>query len=243
MKEILRVDNLTKIYPAKKKNKKATKAVKKVSFSLKEGEILGLLGPNGAGKSTIISLLLGTVTPTSGSITVFGKDYNSHRSEIMQQMTFASSYIRLPWRLTILENLRVYGLLYGLSRAVFEKRVKRLLSVFGVWQQRNKIMSELSAGQITRVMITKAFLPYPRIILLDEPTASLDIDIAQQVRQFILEQQKKFKVSMIYTSHNMQEVRQVCNRIIFLRHGKIIAEKKPKQIKSSLEDYYLKLLK
>ncbi|MBI2410968.1 MAG: ABC transporter ATP-binding protein [Candidatus Kerfeldbacteria bacterium] len=201
---------------------------------MNEGEILGLLGPNGAGKSTTISLLLGVLTPTSGVITVFGKNFFTHRSDILQSMTFASTYVRMPWRLTVLENLRVYALLYKVPKKIFMERAEELLTLFGVWEQRNKTIGGLSAGQITRLMLAKAFIPRPRIVLLDEPTASLDPDISHEVRRFVLDQQKKYGLSILYTSHNMDEVTEVCNRVVFLQHGNIIAIDTPQKLARSI---------
>ncbi|MDQ5951654.1 MAG: ABC-type multidrug transport system, ATPase component [Patescibacteria group bacterium] len=234
MKNILTVTGLTKVYPPEKKGAEPFVAVNDVSFELREGEILGLLGPNGAGKSTTISMLLGVLTPTSGKIEYFGKDFKQHRSDILQHVTFASTYIKMPWRLTVMENLRIYGWMYGVMGKTFEKRVQHFLEFFGVWNQRNKSMSQLSAGQITRVMLAKAFIPHPKVVLLDEPTASLDPDIAHQVREFVLSQQKEFNTSILYTSHNMDEVTAVCDRVAFLRAGKIIAVDKPDNLAKSV---------
>lgn len=244
MPPIVTVKDLTKIYAPKRRSEKPFTAVDKISFEIQPGEILGLLGPNGAGKSTTIAMLLGTLTPTSGSVRMFGHDFLRDRHICAQDVTFASSYIRLPWRLTVLENLRVYGLLYGLKKPVFRERIERLLNFFGVWDQRNKAISELSAGQITRVMLTKAFLPYPKLVLLDEPTASLDPDIAHQVRAFIQDQQKQFQTTILYTSHNMSEVAELCDRIVFLKSGKIVAIDTPEKLTESvsvqtLEEYFL----
>jgi ABC-2 type transport system ATP-binding protein len=233
MNDIITVKNLTKTYP-KTRKKPAFTAVDDLSFTLGEGEILGVLGPNGAGKSTTISMLMGVLTPTSGSITTFGKDMATHRSEIMEQVTFASTYVRLPWRLSLYENLRVAALLYGMKKPVFEERVKELLEYFGVWDQRKKSIGELSAGQITRIMLVRAFLPRPKIALLDEPTASLDPDIAHAVRRFVSEQREKYGVSIIYTSHNMDEVTDICDRVVFLREGKVVAEDTPEKLARSL---------
>lgn len=224
---VLEVSNLSKRFGD-------FKAVKNVSFTMKHGEILGLLGPNGAGKSTTISMLLGVLSPTSGDITYFGKDFLKHQSEVLQEVTFASTYIKMPWRLTVMENLRVYAYLHGLSRTDFLDRAKRFLSFFEVWDQRDKTMNNLSAGQVTRVMLAKAFMPYPKIVLLDEPTASLDPDIAHGVRRFIKEQQSKFETTILYTSHNMDEVSDVCDRVIFLRKGKIVAEDTPENLAKSV---------
>jgi len=134
--------------------------------------------------------------------------------------------------------------LYGLKKPVFRERIERLLNFFGVWDQRNKAISELSAGQITRIMLMKAFLPYPKLVLLDEPTASLDPDIAHQVRTFIQDQQKQFQTTILYTSHNMSEVAELCDRIVFLKSGKIVAIDTPEKLAESvsvqtLEEYFL----
>lgn len=234
MSHIIEVTQLSKIYPPEKKSGSPFTAVNAISFSLENGEILGLLGPNGAGKSTTISMLLGVLSPTSGSILYEGKDFTQHKSEILQTVTFASTYIKMPWRLTVLENLRVYGYMYGLSHVDFYSRTKKFLEFFGVWNQRDKTMSQLSAGQITRVMLAKAFIPYPKIVLLDEPTASLDPDISHEVRQFVLAQQKEYNTSILYTSHNMDEVSEVCNRVIFLKNGTIIAIDTPEKLAASV---------
>lgn len=239
MKHILEVAHLTKTYPATRKTKKPFTAVNNISFQLGEGEILGILGPNGAGKSTTISMLMGVLTPTSGTITAMGKDLHEHHSEVMNTITYASTYVSMPWRLSIYENLRVASLLYGVSKKDFEKRSKDLLGYFGVWDQRNKTISELSAGQTTRVMLAKAFIPNPKIALLDEPTASLDPEIAHQVRSFVLEQQKQFGTSIIYTSHNMDEVNEVCDRVMFLKNGNIVAEDTPEHLLRSFSSTQL----
>lgn len=241
MSNILEVHNLTKTYPAHRQSPAVT-VVENVSFAVRTGEVLGLLGPNGAGKSTIISMLLGVLTPTTGIITVFGKDFAKHRSAIMQDMTFASTYVKLPWRLTVWENLRVYALLFGLNRKEFIVRATKFLQFFDVYDHRNKVMSELSAGQMTRVMLAKAFLSYPKIVLLDEPTASLDPDIAHQVRKFVLEQQQQYGTSILYTSHNMDEVTEVCDRVIFLRKGTIVAEDTPENLAKSVSVSHMRLL-
>jgi ABC-2 type transport system ATP-binding protein len=241
MSPAISVDQLQKIYPPEKRGGVPFTAVDKISFQLEEGEILGLLGPNGAGKSTTISMLLGTLSPTSGTVMYGDLEFTKHRSEILKSVTFASTYIKMPWRLSVMENLTVYGLLYGLSRADFNSRVKKLLQFFGVWSQRDKTMNQLSAGQTTRVMLAKAFIPYPKIVLLDEPTASLDPDAAHEVREFVLSQQKEYGTSILYTSHNMDEVTEVCDRVVFLRHGKIIATDTPERLASSVSVAHVRL--
>lgn len=243
MKKILiDVRELTKVYPSEKKNGSPFVAVDRVSFQLHQGEILGLLGPNGAGKSTTIQMLMGTLTPTSGVLQYQGKDLSTHRSQIMESVTFASTYVKMPWRLTVMENLRIYSLLYGVDHQIFEKRAEKFLSFFGVWDQRFKSVGQLSAGQITRIMLAKAFIPYPKIVLLDEPTASLDPDMAHQVRKFIKQQQSEYRLSIIYTSHNMDEVSDVCDRVIFLQNGRIVAQDKPEMLAQSVSATRLRLI-
>lgn len=241
MSKALTVSRLNKTFPSEKKGGVGFKAVTNVSFSLELGEILGLLGPNGAGKSTTISMLLGVLTPTSGKITYFGKDLDLHRSEILNQVTFASTYIRMPWRLTVWENLRIYALMYGVDYSTFGKRAEKFLTKFGVWNQVGKTMNELSAGQTTRVMLAKAFIPHPKIVLLDEPTASLDPDMAHQVRGFVKEQRQEYGTSILYTSHNMDEVADVCDRVMFLKSGQIIATDTPANLAKSVSTARMQL--
>ncbi len=234
MSRILEVTDLVKIYPSEKKGGEPFAAVKGISFGLEEGQILGLLGPNGAGKSTTISMLLGNLTPTSGTIKYFGKDFSEHKSDILETVTFASTYIRMPWRLTVMENLQIYAMLYGVSGDLFVSRAKKFLDFFEVWSQRNKTMNQLSAGQVTRIMLAKAFIPHPKVVLLDEPTASLDPDIAHQVRDFVRMQQAEYQTSVLYTSHNMDEVADLCDSVMFLKGGEIIAHDTPEKLANSV---------
>jgi ABC-2 type transport system ATP-binding protein len=187
-------------------------------------------------------MLLGSLTPTTGEIKFFGQDLATHSSAVMQDVAFASTYIRMPWRLTIMENLRIYGLLYGVKGQVFERRVEKYLKFFEVWNQRHKTVNDLSAGQITRIMLAKAFLSHPKIALLDEPTASLDPDIAHQVREFVKQQRNEYGVSVLYTSHNMDEVADVCDEVMFLKQGKIVATDKPENLASSIKVARLRLV-
>lgn len=224
--QVLHVDHLVKKFatgPWWNRSKTEFTAVDAISFSLEQGEVLGFLGANGSGKTTTIQMLLGTLLPTAGSISYFGKDFAQHRSASLQQVTFASAYAKLLGRLTILENLTFFGGLYGISSSEIQQRSETLLKYFSMWDIRHQVAGGLSAGQTTRVMLAKAFLPRPRIILLDEPTASLDPDIALEVRKFIVQQQREEGVSVLFTSHNMEEVAAICSRILVLQHGKIIA--------------------
>lgn len=235
---VLSVKNLKKIY----RGKPTFVAVDGISFDLKKGEILGLLGPNGSGKTTTIQMLLGTLTSTSGSIHYFGKDFSKHRTEILQQISFASTYASLPWILTIRENLEVFGALYGLSRKESALKFDPLLERFGILDKREKRISSLSAGQVTRLVLVKALFIEPKIVLLDEPTASLDPDIASDICSFLLEQRAKKHISVLFTSHKMAEVMEICDRTIFLKKGKIIANDLPKNLAKSVSKYRLKLV-
>jgi ABC-2 type transport system ATP-binding protein len=230
---ILTVTNLTKKF-------KDFVAVNNISFSLKEGEILGLLGPNGAGKTTTIQMLLGIMTPTDGDIRYFDKPFKKHRSEIMQQVNFSSAYISLPWRINILQSLSVFARLYNVPDR--KKRINKLLRAFECESLIKKSFGALSAGEKTKVLLVKAFLNYPKVILLDEPTASLDPDIAKKIRDFLKKEREEFNVSILITSHNMSEVEEICDRVIFLNHGKIIMEDSPQEIAKSMKDSTLQLL-
>jgi ABC-2 type transport system ATP-binding protein len=226
---MLSVSELTKVY----RGKTPTTAVNRVSFALGQGEVLGLLGPNGAGKTTTIQMLLSTLTPTSGRIEYFGKPLGECREAILSRVGYASAYSRLPLKLTVEENLDVYGRLYGLPRGERKARTRELLSWFGVWGLRRRLVSGLSAGETTRVMLAKAFLARPSVALLDEPTASLDPDIAHEVRRFVRGRRVVGGVSMLYTSHNMDEVAEVCDRVIFLSAGQVVAEGCPEELAAS----------
>ena len=235
MTPVLSVKNLRKIYGKKKQ----FVAVNGISFDLKKGEILGLLGPNGSGKTTTIQMLLGTLGVTTGEIWYFGKDFFRHRSEIMQQVSFASTYTSLPYILTISENLRCFGKFYSISD--IEAKTEPLLERFGIYDKKDKPVSSLSAGQITRLMLVKAFFTEPKVVLLDEPTASLDPDVSLDVCKFLLEQREKTGLSILFTSHKMEEVAELCDRTIFLKNGSVIADDLPENLAKSVSSYQLRL--
>jgi ABC-2 type transport system ATP-binding protein len=238
MSSILSVKKLTKKFPGKP----PMTAVDEISFDLKKGEILGLLGPNGAGKTTTIHMLLGTLTYTSGNIVYFGKDFSKNRSEILQNVVFASTYVNLPWKLTVEQNLEVFGRIYGLSGPEIKKRRLPLLERFGIADKLKSTVTQLSAGQLTRLILVKAFLVRPLIALLDEPTASLDPDMAKEVCSFLLEQREKEGTSMLFTSHKMDEVAELCDRILFLQAGKIIADDVPENLVKTISHSRLELV-
>ncbi|MFA6263135.1 MAG: ABC transporter ATP-binding protein [Candidatus Babeliales bacterium] len=228
------VEQLTKIFPARKSEAKEFVAVDHISFELKRGEILGLLGPNGAGKTTTIQMLLSTLTPTSGRINFFGRDFSKHRSWALQQIGFASTYVTIPHYLTVYENLDIHGRLYGMSTQDRRACSEKYLTLFGAWDIRDQMFGTLSAGQKTRVTLAKVFMTSPRVVFLDEPTAALDPDIAQEVRKFIRQQQQEQGVSILFTSHNMSEVTEVCDRVLVLQSGKIIADDTPDALAASI---------
>lgn len=238
MTTLLSAENLRKVYAGKS----PFVAVDDLSFSLKKGEILGLLGPNGSGKTTTIQMLLGTLTPTSGKVHYFGKDFSTHRSQILQHVSFASTYTSLPWTLTIAQNLEVFGYLYGLTPQESCRRYEVLLDRFGILSKKSERVASLSAGQMTRLMLVKAFFIQPKVVLLDEPTASLDPDIASDICDFLLEQRDSQGVSLLFSSHKMSEVMEICDRAIFLKEGKLIADDLPEKLARSASAFRVKLL-
>ncbi len=232
---VLEVEHLTKRFDG-------VTAVDDVSFSARRGEILGLLGPNGAGKTTTIQLLLGLTTPTSGAISLFGLELRRHRREILQRVNFSSAYISLPFNLSVRENLEVFARLYGVRDR--QRRIRELLELFEIPEVAGTVIGKLSSGQVTRVNLCKAFLNDPDVLFLDEPTSSLDPDIAEKVRGALKRVQRERGVTIIYTSHNMHEVELVCDRVIFLSRGRLVAEGTPREIieqadEESLEQVFI----
>ncbi len=227
---ILAARHLTKIF----RGRPPVAAVNDVSFGLAEGEILGVLGSNGAGKTTIIRMLLSLLTPSSGEITILGKDLAKRRSEILQHVGFASTYTNLHLFLSVEENLDIHGRLCGLPGPERKRRIREALEVFGLTELRKRRITQLSAGQRTRVMLLKAFLSEPRIALLDEPTASLDPQVANQVRKYICDKRRQAGTSIIFTSRNMNEVSKMCDRVIFLAAGRITAVNTPQALASQM---------
>lgn len=242
---VLEVNGLSKIFTERSmitgKLRSSFTALNKVSFTLHSGEVLGVLGPNGAGKTTLMQILLNVMTPSDGTVRYFGKDFFVNPREILKHISFASTYVQLPGNLTIYENLSIYAQLYGIIGQERERRIKLFLEQFGMWHVRHKLCKNLSAGQITRVMLAKAFMSEPKIILLDEPTASLDPDIALDVRNFIIAQQREFGVSILFTSHNMAEVAQVCDRVLVLKRGNVIADNSPEELAASIAEVRMQL--
>ncbi|MDO8490106.1 MAG: ABC transporter ATP-binding protein [bacterium] len=221
MASIIEVRNLTKMFGA-------VPAVDSLSFSIEEGKITGLLGPNGAGKTTTIQMILDLVTPTNGEVLVFGKDMRRHREEILQQINFSSAYITMPGNLTVIENLSTFARLYGVKNRI--ERIHELAEFFAISDLLQRNTSSLSTGQLTRVNLAKSLLNKPRLLLLDEPTASLDPDIADRTRKLLKKIQIEHNVTILYTSHNMEEVEEMCDRVIFILKGKVVDDGAPKAL-------------
>ncbi len=219
-----------------------TVAVADISFHVDRGEIVGLLGANGAGKTTTIQILLGLTTATTGTVKIFGEDFERHQVEILQRCNFSSAYTGLPSNLKVWENMLIFAQLYGVKD--WRARTDELLALFEISHLKKKITGNLSSGESTRVNLCKSLLNQPELLLLDEPTASLDPDIADKVRKLLRRIQRERGTTMIYTSHNMRDVEEVCDRVLFMHKGRIIAEGTPQQVvdkfqQKSLEDVFI----
>jgi ABC-2 type transport system ATP-binding protein len=232
---VLAVEGLRKAYGP-------VTAVEDVSFRIAPGEIVGLLGPNGAGKTTTINMVLGVLAPTAGTIRIDGLDLARRRCEALQRANFAAVYAPLPGNLTVAQNLRVFGLLYGVRGLT--ARVDALLSAFDLAPFRGTKTGLLSSGEQTRVSLAKAMLNDPRLLLLDEPTASLDPASARDLRVRIRELARRDRRAVLWTSHNMHEVEEVCDRVLFLSHGRLLLEGDPRALpaahgRADLEDLFI----
>src|SRR3989339_289659 len=203
-------------------------AVDGISFEVRPKEIVGLLGPNGAGKTTTINMVLGVLCPDAGTIQIEGVDVASNRSQALACTNFAAVYTPLPGNLTVVQNLRVFGLLYEVKN--LSKRIEELLQEFDLDVFRNKKCGVLSSGEQTRVSLAKAMINRPGLLLLDEPTASLDPATAREIRTGIRQFVRQGTSGVLWTSHNMYEVEEVCDRVLFLSHGKILLEGDPKKM-------------
>ena len=235
MHDVLTVTNLRKLYGD-------TIAVDAISLSVQLGEIVGLVGPNGAGKTTTINTILGVLQPTSGTILIDGIDLSKHRSRALQCTNFEAVYAPLPGNLTVVQNLRIFAMLYSVKN--ISTRIEELLQQFELDRFRNTKCGVLSSGEQTRVSLAKAMLNSPKLLLLDEPTASLDPAIAQEIRAKLRDFSRAASGGVLWTSHNMHEVAEVCDRVLFLSHGKILLEGDPKRLprehgKNSLEELFL----
>lgn len=215
-------------------------AVSDVSFEIKKGEIVGLLGPNGAGKTTTINMLIGLTKRTSGEIKIFGMDIERERSKILKRANYASTYSHFQSLLSVYENLLVYAFLFEIPDK--KKRILDVLDDVEIMRLKDKKFGSLSSGEATRVVLAKSLLNKPELMLLDEPTASLDPDISEKVQDLLLRVKNKYKVAILYTSHNMSEVTKMCDRIVFLKQGKIIASDTPINLTKKIEKCQLALV-
>ena len=232
---VLSVADLRKVFGA-------TVAVDGVSFHVGRNEIVGLLGPNGAGKTTTINMILGVLEPGLGTISIEGVDIATRRSEALQGTNFAAAYAPLPGNLTVYQNLKFFGLLYGAHD--LQERLQELLKEFDLERLRNVKCGVLSSGEQTRASLAKAMLNDPHLLLLDEPTASLDPATAREIRVKIRGFAARGEVGVLWTSQNMYEVEEVCNRVLFLSRGKILLEGDPKTLprehgKKNLEELFI----
>ncbi len=235
MSKVLSVDKIRKDYGQ-------TVAVDEVTFDVGRHEIVGLLGPNGAGKTTVINMILGVLEPTSGKILIEDKNIETQRADALKITNFAAVYAPLPGNLTVYQNLRVFGLLYNVSP--LESRLNQLLNHFDLQKFKDTKCGFLSSGEQTRVGLAKAMLNQPRLLLLDEPTASLDPSTARDLRGHIRKLATEGDCGILWTSHNMLEVEAVCDRVLFLSHGKILLEGNPKTLpqehgKANLEELFI----
>ena len=234
----IEIKNLSKIY-------NDYLAVNKISFQIEKNKTIGLLGPNGCGKTTTIGMLLGLVSPTRGEIIIENKNINIFkRDEILKRFNFASPYVELPKKLTVKQNLEIYGRLYGIKN--LKERINEISKDLDIKNFFERKTGELSSGQKNRVSLAKSLINKPEILLLDEPTASLDPDIGDFIRSYIQEYKLKNKVTILLASHNMSEVERLCDSVIMMRKGKIIDKGTCKQLidnhgRNNLEETFLKL--
>ena len=237
MQNSIKVINLKKSYETKE-------AVKNINFEIKENEIIGLLGPNGSGKTTTIGMILGLLKPTSGDVLINGLKIEENPIEILQKINFISPYIELPKKLTVKQNLIVYGKLYSVKN--LNQKIDYLVSKLRLENLLNRVTGELSSGQKNRISLAKAIINEPNVLLLDEPTASLDPEIGDFVRTFLENYKKERKVSILLASHNMDEVTRLCSSIMMMKNGLIIDQGKPNDLiqkhgRKNLEEVFLKL--
>lgn len=218
---VLCVYELTKVF-------NGLAAVDQLSFNVSRGEIVGLLGVNGAGKTTTLQMILGLIRPTSGRIEVFGQEFETHRIAILNRMNFASMGVNLPLNLQVRQNLWVFAKLYGVKDA--SARLEHLLELLEIAHLRDAATGQLSSGELTRLNLCKALLNRPELLLLDEPTASLDPNIADKVRKLLRQIQQEQGMAILYTSHNMRDVEAVCDRVLFIHKGRLIAEGTAQQV-------------
>jgi ABC-2 type transport system ATP-binding protein len=235
----IEVNNLAKQF-------KNALAVNNISFKINKGTIIGLLGPNGCGKSTTIGMMLGLIKPTSGTVVINGQNIENNRTSLLEKMNFISPYIELPKKLTVEENLKVYGRLYGVKN--LEGKISEIMEKLNLTEFKKRKTGELSSGQKNRVSLAKALINDPEILLLDEPTASLDPDVGDNIRTFIEDFASKKGATILLASHNMNEVERLCHEVMMMKDGKIIDKGKSSDLinkhgRKNLEEVFLKIVR
>jgi len=239
MPNSIEVINLSKYYKSKK-------AVSNINFKINENEIIGLLGPNGCGKTTTIGMILGLLKPSNGKVLINGMNIEDHKISLLHKMNFISPYIELPKKLKVKQNLIVYGKLYGIKR--LNERIDFLSDKLRLNELLNKVTGELSSGQKNRVSLAKALINDPTVLLLDEPTASLDPETGDFIRTFLENYKKEKKISVLLASHNMSEVKRLCNSVLMMKDGTIVDSGTPDQLikkhgRKNLEEVFLELVR
>ena len=239
MKNSIEVINLSKSYKTKK-------AVNNINFKIDENEIVGLLGPNGCGKTTTIGMILGLLKPTSGQVLINGKNIENNKISILHKMNFISPYIELPKKLTVKQNLIVYGKLYNIQN--LKQRINFLSEKLRLGDLLDKITGELSSGQKNRVSLAKALINDPTVLLLDEPTAALDPETADFIRTFLEKLREEKKISVLLASHNMDEVKRLCNSVMMMKDGNIVDSGTPEDLikkygQKNLEEVFLEIVR
>ena len=237
MKNSIEVINLSKNYKSKK-------AVNNISFKINENEIIGLLGPNGCGKTTTIGMILGLLKPTNGKVLINGSNLETNKIPILKKLNFISPYIELPKKLKVKQNLIVYGKLYNVKN--LDDRINYLSKKLRLENLLDKITGELSSGQKNRVSLAKALINDPSVLLLDEPTASLDPETGDFIRTFLENYKKEKKISVLLASHNMYEVKRLCNSVLMMKDGNIVDKGTPDELiekhgRKNLEEVFLKI--
>ena len=238
-KETIIVDGLTKQF-------KNILAVKNISFKIGKGKIIGLLGPNGCGKSTTIGMMLGLIKPSSGTVIINGQNIEQNRTDLLEKMNFISPYVELPKKLTVEENLKVYGRLYGVKN--LKDKISDLMEKLNLLDFKSRKTGELSSGQKNRVSLAKALINDPEILFPDEPTASLDPDVGDYIRGFIENYASNKGATILLASHNMNEVERLCYEVLMMKNGEIIDKGKcddliNKHGRKNLEEVFLKLVR
>ena len=238
-KEIITINNLAKSF-------KNILAVKNISFKIYKGTIIGLLGPNGCGKSTTMGMILGLIKPSAGTVIINGQNIEYNRTKLLEKMNFISPYIELPKKLSVEENLKVYGRLYGVEN--LNDKIYDLMEKLNLTEFRKRKTGELSSGQKNRVSLAKALINDPEILLLDEPTASLDPDVGDYVRSFIENYASAKGSTILLASHNMNEVERLCSEVMMMKNGEIIDRGKSNDLinkhgRKNLEEVFLKIVR